>query len=577
MAQATTSRLMSMIGRREPEVTRRSALAFALLGLGSARSEAQTPSDITDTVLRQKSDGGPLVWSEAQLGQLLTAFERSGRHGLNAKPFTDAIRAATEPESRRQVATEGALSLADALAHGLVDPSKVNDVYTLATNRVDVRSELSAALESGDLVGWFDSLAPSNAEYRALSDAYVRYRSEIASSPAANVANGQLLRLGDRDQRLQTIRSALVRKGYLRQEVQLDRPQIYTGEVADAVRALQEEEGLTVDGVVGPDTIWALNSGPADRARQIAINLERWRWLARNPSPTRIDVNTAAAWLVYTRDGVVADARRTVVGRPDWATPSLGASFDQLVINPPWYVPQSIARREILPRGPAYRAKRNMYVSRGRVIQRPGPNAALGLVKFDMRNRYAIYLHDTPSKAAFSQSDRHRSHGCIRVQDAVGFARLLATERGKRAEFDRHLAGGKTARLRFDAPIEVRLLYHTAFLKDGRVAFSPDPYGRDARLAQALGMPERKRLSRAAFRRSCSDPDPGLSKGKRLARLNNGRSSSRLTSSKIGIRRRSPRRQMRNTNILFAQELARCTQALRLASLFDPAGSGRLK
>ena len=462
--------------------------------------KAQTPPDPTDTALRPRPVGQPLVWSERDLEQLLTVLDQAEPHGLNTKPFSVAIGAADTPAARQQIATDCAISLADALAHGLVDPSTVNDVFTLKANRVDVRSGLDTALRAGDLLGWFGGLAPRDPEYRALSGAYMRCRAEIPATPAANVASGAPLRTGDNDERLPAIRLALVGKGHLQQSAPLDAAErhIYSAEVAVAVRALQEEEGLAVDGVIGPDTVWALNSGPADRARQIALNLERWRWLARDPSPTRIDVNTADASMAYVRDGVV-DVRRTVVGRPDWATPSLGAAFDQIVINPPWYVPQSIARREILPRGPAYRAKRNMYVRRGRVIQRPGPNAALGLVKFDMKNPYAIYLHDTPSKALFSHPSRHRSHGCIRVDGAVEFARLLATERGKGAEFDRRLASGRTATLRFEEAIEVRLLYHTAFLKDGRVAFVPDPYGRDARLAKALGMPERKGPSPRRF------------------------------------------------------------------------------
>uniref|UniRef100_UPI00210D1F2F L,D-transpeptidase family protein n=1 Tax=Klebsiella pneumoniae TaxID=573 RepID=UPI00210D1F2F len=88
-------------------------------------------------------------------------------------------------------------------------------------------------------------------------------------------------------------------------------------------------------------------------------------------------------------------------------------------------VPASIARNEILPRGPGYLRANNMFISNGTVIQRAGPTAALGYVKFELQDSYAIFLHDTPAKAAFNNAYRHRSHGCVRVQDAVEFARLL--------------------------------------------------------------------------------------------------------------------------------------------------------
>ncbi|EHN76771.1 Putative peptidoglycan binding domain protein, partial [Streptomyces coelicoflavus ZG0656] len=118
-------------------------------------------------------------------------------------------------------------------------------------------------------------------------------------------------------------------------------------------------------------------------------------------------------------------------------TPSLEKPFASVVANPPWYVPAGIARREILPKGPGYLAANDMYVANGTVIQRAGPKSALGYVKFELRDSYAIFLHDTPSKAAFNLSMRQRSHGCVRVQNAVEFARLLLSpDPAKLAEFD---------------------------------------------------------------------------------------------------------------------------------------------
>jgi murein L,D-transpeptidase YcbB/YkuD len=242
-------------------------------------------------------------------------------------------------------------------------------------------------------------------------------------------------------------------------------------------------------GRVGNTTIAVLNAGPTDHARQLVLNLERRRWLRREPPATRIDVNTAAAFLTYYRDGVLDWSARTVVGSANRATPSLQSAFSQLVVNPPWNVPTSIARAEILPRGAAYLRRQNMYVTGGRVVQRPGPNAALGLVKFDMQNPYAIYLHDTPSKALFARAARHRSHGCVRVENAVEFARHLAEQYGASDVFEEVLASGKTGVVPLSAIIPVRLLYHTAFVDDqGKVVYRSDPYGWDITLATALGL-----------------------------------------------------------------------------------------
>ena len=112
--------------------------------------------------------------------------------------------------------------------------------------------------------------------------------------------------------------------------------------------------------------------------------------------------------MVYWKDGKPVHSNRVVVGSAENQTPSLEKPFASVVANPPWYVPAGIARREILPKGPGYLAANDMYVANGTVIQRAGPKSALGYVKFELRDSYAIFLHDTPSKSAFNLAMRQR-------------------------------------------------------------------------------------------------------------------------------------------------------------------------
>ncbi|HEX8217326.1 MAG TPA: L,D-transpeptidase family protein, partial [Allosphingosinicella sp.] len=196
-----------------------------------------------------------------------------------------------------------------------------------------------------------------------------------------------------------------------------------------------------------------------------------------------------------------------------WETPPLQSPIVRLVANPPWTVPTSIEEEELIPKGPAYLARNNFSRNRnGRLVQEPGPESALGLVKLDMSNRHAIYLHDTPHKAGFDRAERHMSHGCVRVQDAVGFAAMLAEHDGKRPQFERALArkddedkpveGG----VELENPIPVRLLYHSVYLdRSGRLLFRPDAYGWDEAVAQALGLAPRQR---ASVRRHAGDIGP---------------------------------------------------------------------
>ena len=107
-----------------------------------------------------------------------------------------------------------------------------------------------------------------------------------------------------------------------------------------------------------------------------------------------------------------------------------------------------------------------------RLVQLPGPKNSLGQVKFDMRNDQAIYLHDTPAKALFGLPERHRSHGCVRVQDALGFALLLAHDDGILIDFQEALIKGEESFVKLKSEVPVRLMYRTAFLDDGKVRLS---------------------------------------------------------------------------------------------------------
>jgi murein L,D-transpeptidase YcbB/YkuD len=174
-----------------------------------------------------------------------------------------------------------------------------------------------------------------------------------------------------------------------------------------------------------------------------------------------------------------------VVGQPEWETPELASPMVRLVANPDWTVPEKIAEEEILPKGAAYMAKERISMKNGRLVQAPGPKSALGLVKFDMLNPHAIYLHDTPAKALFANPERHASHGCSRVYDALGFARMIANDQGQLEAFEKALASGKETGVPLPEKIPVRLMYHTAYLEGGKVVFRGDPYGWDDRLARS--------------------------------------------------------------------------------------------
>ena len=416
------------------------------------------------------------------------AWKARGGTASNSRPYLSLIANSASGSELDLNLSTAALAHARALAYGVVDPTEIFQIYDLPRDEPDLVLGLKLALRKGRVGAWLGELAPQDAEYGALSAAYVAFAGRASSQDAPRIAAGPLITLGDTDSRRRAVVAALAREapGATFSE---GTSIVWTAADAALLRQYQRSRGLREDGVVGPNTLSLLNAGPRDKARRLAVNLERLRWLQRRPPPTRIDVNTAASTLAYIVDGKVVWTTPVVPGQPGHETPQLQASFEQLVLNPPWHVPASIARREIAPYGPAYLRRHHMRRVGSRIVQAPGPWAALGQVKFDMQNRHAIYLHDTPSKSLFSRSQRHLSHGCVRVSEAVAFARRLAVASGQGARFDGVLASGRTGVVRLATGIPVRLIYQTALVEDsGTVTFRPDVYGWDVRTAEAMGL-----------------------------------------------------------------------------------------
>jgi murein L,D-transpeptidase YcbB/YkuD len=475
-----------------------------LLGGGGDSARAQ-PNNVSAEALRAAVDddlvrkfyqavGWKAVWDERGERELMEALDQAAVHALSTADFVDPQLPSNAAE-REAALTRAALQYAGALAHGYVDPKKIREIYTLPRPKMDVAAGLAQAVSSGKLREWLDSLPPQTPEYRKLSEAFVHYLRQSENGGSAQIAQGDAIEPGDTDPRVPQIVEALVANGYLnREQAQQARQQTYTPAIADAVRRMQNDFGIEADGIVGSETLQILNTGAAERARKLAVSLERLRWLERNPPPTRIDVNIAAAFLDYWQDGSHVDHRRVVVGEPGWETPQLGSPMFALVANPNWVVPDSIYEDELADKGAAYFRANNMVRRNGRVVQLPGPKNALGQVKFALRNDHAIYLHDTPAKALFAENERHRSHGCIRVHNALQFAHMIAASQQVLPQFQQAMAKDDETQVELKSEIPVRLMYHTAFVdRAGNVQFRTDAYGWDEDVARALGREARER------------------------------------------------------------------------------------
>ncbi len=449
------------------------ALSLLLAGCGPATRDSGSTDPVATLAQAQ--------WSDAATGQLRDALAKRAAHGLDRMAFDDVRNV---EDAAKLTAT--ALRYAGALAHGASDPTKVFEIYSVPRPNIDLRQGLAQALKDGKVDSWLESLAPPDANYRKLSESYLALRKQGDAAAPAIPDVAKPLKPGVTDPRLPAIARQLVAFDYLDQAAaQGDR---YTPAIAKAVQRMQADYGIKPDGVIGSDALEILNLSDADRARAIAVSMERMRWLEREPPATRIDVNIAAGRLTYWRDGNIADTRKVIVGDPDTETPQLGSPIKNLVANPTWTVPKSIAAKEIASKGAAYMKRNDMAWKDGKIVQQPGPKNSLGLVKFDMDNPHSIYLHDTPVKQLFGEVQRQRSHGCVRVDDALGFAEMLARDEGVLDKWHEARATGKESYVSLPREIPVRLLYQTVlFDAEGNPVIRSDPYGWNDRVAEALG------------------------------------------------------------------------------------------
>jgi len=222
----------------------------------------------------------------------------------------------------------------------------------------------------------------------------------------------------------------------------------------------------------------------------IRVNMERWRWMPRDLGERYVVSNVPEYLTRVIHGGTTIATHKAVVGKPATPTPQLNPMATGVIVNPTWTLPRSIINEGIgatIANNPA-RARAQGYTWTGKgktlsVVQQPGANNALGVMKMEMLNPHAIYLHDTPSKGAFGAAARAFSHGCIRTERALHFSGLMAVYFAGRSpeEFGEAIASGKTTKFTFEQPFPVYVAYWT-MVPDGKggVKKLADIYGRDA-------------------------------------------------------------------------------------------------
>jgi murein L,D-transpeptidase YcbB/YkuD len=481
-------------------------------------------------VLYEKNGYQPF-WSAERLETLLGLVRESAEDGLRPEDYHAAeltglapklAVSGLDPNTRARIdllATDGFYLLLYHLYLGKVDPKTLDPNWNFEPRAIGNQAGVPFvldALTSGRLREAVARVRPNHWWYTKARAALAEYRGLADRGGWPSIPSGPTMKRGIKSPRVVALRKRLAVTRELSGQP-LD-SETFDEPLAAAVREFQARHRLESDGVVDAGTLAELNVPVEKRVLQIRINLERGRWvLGELTEVPEVIVDVAGFEVVYARKGQVAWRSRVQIGKPYRKTPIFKSRIDQVVFNPTWTVPPGILANDVLPaarRDPGYFQRKGLDIvdRNGRkvdpstinwaaqsaerfpytVVQPPGPDNSLGLVKITFPNPYFVYLHDTPHKEHFKEASRAFSSGCMRVERPLELAELVLNDpqAWNAQKIAQVIKAGQTQNVRVKPPVPVLVMYWTIDpAAPGRTVFKRDPYRRDPPLERALDAP----------------------------------------------------------------------------------------
>ncbi len=403
------------------------------------------------------------------------------------------------------------------LLSGRVDPETIYPEWDAFNPQTDLAKILGTTIRQDNIASTLKQLTPPHRAYQNLKAALKTYRQIVEKGGWPTLTISATLRRGDRTPEVAQLRRRLMSNDSPQPLSPAPEDAVFDEVLVQCVKYFQATHGLTVDGIVGPETLKALNIPADKRVRQIELNLERWRWLPHDLGRRHIRVNIADYSLTAVENSETVLHMRIVAGKPYWQTPVFSRKMQYMVINPFWNIPHKIAVSDILTKvqeDNTYLDQQNITIfanweNNAREIdpseidwsqinavnfdyklrQAPGPLNPLGRLKFIFPNKYAVYLHDTPTRHLFKKNSRSFSHGCIRLEKPIELAQWILEEDSQwtNQTILNAVKKGDRSIISIRTPLDVHLLYWTAWADEqGQVHFRNDIYKRDRPLDRAL-------------------------------------------------------------------------------------------
>lgn len=438
---------------------------------------------------------GTLTPCGQTLVETLSHVDQEGLWQENYTPLVDTIQkadlsSADGKKKADELLTLAALNYISDMKGERLNPSEIAKTIYLKQQSIDEAEALKNYLSLPDQCGWIYGLSPTTPEYQHLKALLATYRRKQAQGGWPQLPKGIKLEKGDRGPHVETLRAQLIAQDALPSQGQGSN--VFDEDLEESVKTYQDLHGLEKDGKVGGSTLKALNTSVEDRIRSIIVSMERQRWYP-TPLPARyIQVNIPGFYLKAVEGGNPLFFMPIITGKEYTKTPVFNADMKEIIFNPSWHVPSSIAR-ELLPkiqRNPGAFSRKGYHVDdSGRITQSPGNANALGKIRFTIDSPFSIYLHGTPQKNLFLKAKRSLSHGCIRVQDPHKLADFVfhAPEKWSHERIKNAASGTKTNHAKLDQPLPVYITYFTVFEDENhKMHFVDDEYGQDKAVWSAL-------------------------------------------------------------------------------------------
>jgi len=371
-------------------------------------------------------------------------------------------------------------------------------------------SLLEEAVFGVGLMQMFHKVSPKSYHYDALKKMLYSYQRIAKDGGWHTLRMKSLLRVGESNKIVPQLRERLSISGeyHVCNTPETNR---YDSCLKKAVVEFQKSHGLVAKGVIGKETLKALNVPISSRIRQIKLNLDRIKWLHERNASRHIIINIPSFTLYFEEEGRLKQKMRVIVGRKKNPTPIFSNTVQTIVLNPHWNIPKSIIQKEMIPKllknSNAMR-KKGIEIYKGwgtdalkidaksidwrqyrysktmpfHFAQKPGYKNALGKIKFLFPNQFAVYMHDTPNKKLFRRTTRAFSHGCIRLHKPrellKTFSKFNDNINFKKSQ--KRLKGRKKTFLKLKKRVPVDIIYLTAYVDyEGTLQFRNDIYGYD--------------------------------------------------------------------------------------------------